>query len=219
MSRLFTKSQAAFILTANKLFEVYPKVYFWTFTFKECMPDWWYPRHWDLFNKALQNLHGGWLPGVRVIEVHPGGHGLHYHALLGVRLNIHLAVRVGKRYGIGQFMDPKQADIGSVMYLAKYLTKKEELYKGMRRWGCMGGFVPVRVRDIEVESVFADNMREIGRGKKVSFTLTSGVLSRTKVYGRVSQWPAGVRSELELSDGIAPINRPKLVFEKKRSSN
>lgn len=216
-----TKSVVAFVMTVEKLEECCGQLYFWTFTFKNVMPDWWYPRHWNMFCKALGNLHGGFIPGVRVIEPHPGrdgreSHGLHYHAIMGVRINKHLVARIAHRYGIGIF-SVKKCDKHTAWYLAKYLSKNEAIHKGMRRWGMMGGFQGVKKNNIVVDSQFHRNMAEIFRGKKVTCPMTTAVWARTKLFGPVSQWPAGMVSEVIVSQGYAPIERKSFIIEKRKS--
>lgn len=201
-------------MTCQKLFTVYPKCYFWTFTFKDVYPDWWYPQHWDVFCKNLEHLYGGWIPGVRVIEPFPGGHGLHYHAIVGVRVYKGLVDRVGKRVGMGRTHVVK-CDINTAFYLAKYLTKKSNLHRGMRKWGMMGGFVGVKKNDIQTDSIFHRNMAELFHGKKVGFVMSSAVKLRSEIYGPLETWPAGVKSELILSEGYAPLNRPSFIIEKR----
>jgi len=210
-----TKSKAAFLLSCEKLFDTYGQCYFWTFTFKECMPDWWYPRHWDIFIKTLTNLYGGWIQGVRVIEVHPGGHGLHYHCIIATRVSVHLVRRVGRRVGIGH-VHVQKCDRKTAHYLAKYLDKGEKIHKRMKKWACMGGFCGVKWKDIEIESTYQRNMLQIFKGKRVTFRLASAVAARTKVFGPVKEWPEGMLSEMILSEGNAPINRPRITIERVR---
>src|ERR1700761_2560151 len=90
-------------MSASRMFELYPSVYFWTFTWPKCMPDWRYVYSWNDFSNALCSFMGRTLYGLRVWEIHPGeySHGLHCHALLNRRINIHIVKRLAKKYGLG----------------------------------------------------------------------------------------------------------------------
>lgn len=149
-----TKSEAAFRLSAEILFEESAPIYFWTFTFEDVYHHWEYPGAWRRFVRDIADLYAGALRGLRVIEPHVE-HGLHYHALLNERVYVGLVRRIGKRYGIGR-VQVERANRGSIDYLAGYLSKEfgrqRPLHVGGARWGGVGGFAPVRVRDVEVQS-------------------------------------------------------------------
>src|SRR5580692_6942696 len=136
-----SKSKAAFLMSAERLFNHCGQVYFWTFTWPKCMPDWRYGPSWNLFIKGLNRFYGATIVGLRVWEVHPGeySHGLHCHALINRHLNIFIVRRIAKRYGLGHVWVAR-ADIGAAGYLAKYITKENQLSPGMRQWGTIGGF-------------------------------------------------------------------------------
>lgn len=153
-NRLMGKSEAAFRMSAHKFYQQTWKVYFWTFTCKEVHPDWCYSEIWRRFNLDLQNLYGGLLAGLKVIEFHDN-HGIHWHALLNQRMYAPIVRRIGKRYGIGRVhVRKKPADEGAIGYLADYLTedfkRTNPLYCRASRWGTVGRFKGTRVRDIEV---------------------------------------------------------------------
>lgn len=151
---LYNRTTAAWHLSCRKLFAEYRNVYFWTFTFKEVLADWIYPVRWQGFIRDLvYNVYGGRVGGLRVIEVHKE-HGLHYHALLNRRVWIRYALRIAKRYGIGRISVSK-ADLGTALYLAKYLSK-QRFHSPVKlvRWHSVGNFVPVHSNDIKVESPF-----------------------------------------------------------------
>lgn len=189
MGRTFSKSQAAFIMSARKLFQESDKVYFWTFTFNRVMPDWYYPRSWQMFIVNLQNAYGGFLQGLRVLEVHPGGHGLHYHALLNRRVSVHLVRRHAKKVGIG-IVQVEVATRESAEYLAKYLTKTNPLWPGMRRWGPIGGFKQVPKNRLEVDSVFHRNFREMNPlGKQIPIEQVQWCWRMSALYGEIAKWP------------------------------
>jgi len=162
-----TKTQAAFILSAEKLFELGARVYFWTFTFREVWPDWWYPSVWRCFTRDLGNLYGGNYCGVRVLEP-AEHHGLHYHCLINRRMNIHLIRRIGAKYGM-HIIKVKRCGKreGVIRYLLPYLNPLRcGITPGMRRWGTMGAFIGVKVNNIIVETPYMDwRRRRVGRSK------------------------------------------------------
>lgn len=162
-----TKSKAAFLLSAQKLFDIGDKVYFWTFTFKNVYPDWWYPYHWRIFARDVGNLYGGYVCGLRVLEPHDQ-HGLHYHLLVNRRLSIHLIRRIAERVGMFWIhVSRKSVDIGTAHYLAKYLSKKGPRLHGVHKWGTFGCFRGVRVNDIVIESDYMNARRRIVGTRKV----------------------------------------------------
>jgi hypothetical protein len=164
--KILNKSQAAFVMSCRELFRKEKHVFFWTFTFPRCMPDWYYPRTWNVFMRAIQDQYGGFLQGLRVCEVHENGHGLHYHALINQRISVYIVRRLWAKYG-GGHVQVDTATAESAEYLAKYLTKQNPLWPGMRRWGTIGGFRQVKVKSIVVESAFHRNVFLIGRGRQM----------------------------------------------------
>jgi len=193
-----TKTQAAFCLSAQHLHETFPELYFWTFTFRSTWPDWYYPNAWNAFAKKLANMHGGLLCGLRVLEVHPGGHGLHYHALLNLRVSVHAVRKMGKPLGFGRVQVERVFEREQVFYLAKYLTKDNELWPGMRRWGTVGGFRHCPVSRVECESHFHSNLRQMARGHKVTTDFATYVYRMTQLHGLWNDWP-GVDREKTLT--------------------
>jgi len=188
-----TKSRAAFLMSASRLFEVYPKVYFWTFTFKNVLPDWKASMRWTEFLKELGNIFGQNVPGIRVVEVHPSewSHGLHYHVLIAKRISIHLMRRIGEKYDFGH-MWVIRAEKETAHYLAKYILKENDLSKGMRKWACIGGFQGVKVGRIEVDSMLTRNIKYCQNKCKVNkFTYAFFLYVRwqTKLHGGVESWP------------------------------
>lgn len=188
---MYSKTQAAFILSGLKLFDAFPRIYFWTFTFVDVSPDWWYPAAWNAFSKDLQNWFGFQVVGLRVLEIHPAeySHGLHYHALLNKRVSVHVVRHIGKKYGFGR-IEVEQADRGSVYYLSKYLAKNTgRLAPGMRRWGTIGGFRQVKKSSIIIDSAFHRNMKKLHHGRKVEFETVTEVLRLSKAWGDIQDWP------------------------------
>lgn len=182
----FTKSQAAFTLSALKLFDEHPRVYFWTFTLREVMPDWRAMQAWRSMFQTLYNWHGTNLFGLRVVECHRS-HGLHFHALLATRMSVHIARRAGKRFGFGRVHVCK-ADRGSILYLCKYLGKEKHLLPGARAWDCVGRFQGTKVRNIEVDSLFHRNMKSIASGRRVHYLMARDIYKNTMLWGDRKNW-------------------------------
>lgn len=190
-----TKSKAAFLLTVRSLFK-HPngcrrRVYMWTFTFRTVQDDKICFKCWKHLNTLLSREFGkGGCDGVRVVEVHPGGHGLHFHALIAARLPVKVVRRLAIRAGFGR-IHVQKAGIHSAEYLAKYLSKEDDgLTRGTRRWGNLAGFKGTRVRDIVVESTLAENCRRVRDVLKVwgpeLFVMVNQLTCR---YGHVLDWP------------------------------
>lgn len=148
---MITKTRAAFMLTAQGLFEKFPRVYFWTVTFATVHSDW---ESSELFSKFLHHLRAvvgkGW-GGVRVVELHRE-HGVHYHLLVTERLAVDLVRRVGRCYGIGR-IHVCRAKPEACLYLGKYLSKqkngpKTKTGRNARRWAVFGEVPRTRVSDL-----------------------------------------------------------------------
>jgi len=182
------KSHCAFQFTVNRFFESFGKGYLWTLTWKSCMPDFRYALLYDQFMKELNHRHGGLIYGIRVVEAHPGGHGLHYHMIVNLLIGVRLVRAIGKKYGIGRVqVTPCNRD--GAYYIGKYLSKENDLSKGTRRWGTIGGFKPTRVRDIEIDSTFHRNMKKVFGSRQVSLPETTWVWSQSAKHGPVGSWP------------------------------
>lgn len=162
------------------------RIYFWTFTFKKVHPDWYYPKAWYALQHSLGRFHQGFVQGLRVVEAH-SEHGLHYHALIGQRLNVHIVRRIASRYGFGR-VHVKRCDSGAAFYLAKYLTPRDKLF-GPRRWGCIGGFKGVRKNSIRKESCYDRNMRKVCALGRVDTYAAHVVYRASQLYGEMSEWP------------------------------
>lgn len=158
---IYSRTQAAWYLSCEKLFQEWAPIYFWTFTFAKVLPDWWYPYRWHGFIRDLQKLYGGHLMGLRVIELH-SEHGLHYHALLNKRIWVGFVRRIGKRYGIGRVQVHKQAATpGAAFYLGQYLDKRKfPSQSRLARWHSVGGFPSVKVKNIEIQSPLNSKIQE-----------------------------------------------------------
>lgn len=116
---------------------------------------------------AEQQRAGVWpedFGGVKVVEVHPGGHGVHFHWVVKPRIPIKVLLSIGRECGFGRIsVHEKPATEKLAKYLVKYLCKGEKL-SGLKRWSCIGDFKGVKAADVEFLSdsvqVFRDAYRE-----------------------------------------------------------
>jgi len=119
------------------------KLYFWTFTTKEVLPDWRLSPIWRRFIRDVSDMyrHDDFpLVGIRVLERHKKGN-LHYHAIVTKRIPVDEVRKIGSKYGIGRVHVRKVRDEESIMYyLAKYLGKQRVRGIGTRikTWGTIG---------------------------------------------------------------------------------
>jgi len=219
---MLSKSQAAFVMSARKFFATRRVVYFWTFTFKKVWPDWYYMTAWNKFQTDLKNHFAGFVQGLRVIEIHPGGHGLHFHAIIDRRLSVHTMRRFGRRVGMGR-MQVEVATPGAAEYLAKYLAKRNMLSKGMRKWGTIGGFKGVKTKDVVVDSIFHRNQKLLCKGKQVSYQVTTWILQMSILWGEWPEWPDNIREQGDVLLSSAKIlldnqGKPDRIMKGRRAS-
>lgn len=142
-------------------------LYMWTFTRPDYIAD---PRiaarAWSRLQRDLRRSLG--FRGVRVFELHPGGHGLHVHVVVEGRYDINEIERLCILHGWGRKgagLDVRAVDgPGAVYYVTKYLKPSRlqggglVMPRGVRLWASFG--LPaerrVRVRDVSVEGPRAD---------------------------------------------------------------
>jgi len=199
------KSHMAFLFNVEEMFENWPtSIYMWTFTFEKFQPDWIAMRRWEEFKRKLcgnPSKPGGEYPllvGLRVVEVHPGrnfhglSHGLHFHCLFNMRVNIHRVKRLLRRYDFGR-VTAKKVTKQQAQYVGKYLTKGQpELGKGTRRWGTINWPSATKVRTIKVESQFHTNMRKVQNAIKteqLSPDVVHSIYVNTRLHGEYEEWP------------------------------
>lgn len=164
------KSNWAFRFTCEYLYDR-GDVWLWTFTFKEKMDDKHIGFAYRKFQQDIVRLFHGNVGGVRVFEPHPGGHGLHVHALLNRWVPVGKVRRLARKHGLGRVNVKQVKDRGTIDYLAKYLTKNGlPVQKGVRKWAPFGSVRKVRVRAVHVESSETEHMKVLAAGKKLSFT-------------------------------------------------
>jgi hypothetical protein len=166
---MMSKSKAAFLFSADRL-KPTPKnrLYLWTFTFAEVYHVRDAAGRWTGFLTQLRQLKASGaiegFQGLRVFEMHPGGHGLHIHVITSNWWDVDVirsAWLRGRRVKSGAVVSGGRIHVKWVPaeargYLGKYLTKKgrPDCLKGFHLWGAFGDFPRSRVRDITVESSF-----------------------------------------------------------------
>jgi len=141
------------------------KVYFWTFTFRECTTVAEGSKKWSELLQALKRNFVR-IAGVRRYELHPGGHGLHIHCLFDSRLDVNQVRPIAKKLGFGRIhvMKVEGSDAKKhATYIAKYLSKGDRpfCFKGRRLWANIGEYVGYKVKDCEVHCPFIDFFRRI----------------------------------------------------------
>lgn len=199
------------MLTCERLFDTQPKLYFWTFTFKRVHCDWQYSYLWAGFIRDMSHRFGECLFGVRVLETHKE-HGLHYHAILNKRINVHMARKIGKKYGMG-IMHVKRCDRGAINYLVPYLQKDNPLYSGIRRWNTVGGFRGVKTKNIQSDNPYTRNMVKITGGRQSSFPLATTVYNISKQHGDIQKWPEREKAKLPgILQSFAQESLPKRIY-------
>lgn len=171
--RNLNASGLACFWSIQHLIETWRHVYLWTFTLPTLKPDYYISacrrRFFITLNDSVRN---GTIPkygGVRVVEVHPGGHGLHDHMPLSFNRRLHgnhcsLERRIREAahdagYGVIH-RHPKPATPYAAIYLAQYLNEEGgTLHKHAKRWANFGAYRGCKVKDIIYESESIDILR------------------------------------------------------------
>ncbi len=156
MSILLSKAALSYNV---KLLAGEGEMYFWTFTLPTRLHPVVGAAMWGELCRELKRSLG--FRGVRVFELHPGGHGLHVHVVtpdfIDVRAVLPICERLGwGRVGVEEW--DKSDEEKAIRYMTKYLTKQIKSWcgsslKGVRWWGVFGKVSDsVRVKDCSVES-------------------------------------------------------------------
>jgi|GEM_PF-2900270 len=131
----------------------------WTFTLPVRLHPVVGAAMWQDVARELKRSMG--FKGVRVFELHPGGHGLHVHVAVNQWFDVHEVRMICQRFGWGRVHVEDWDNRGVLTcgeYLAKYLTKQNKVWQGMHlrgvRWWATFGDLPdkVRVRDVSIDS-------------------------------------------------------------------
>src|ERR1043166_2843102 len=118
------KSRAAFEFTVRKMLRQNPKLYFWTFTFREVHSLKRAMQLWNQFLTVLKRKFG--FRGVRVLELHEE-HGCHFHVITNRRFAIRKILLMCERHGFGRIDVRRVTDAArAISYLCKHLSKRQE---------------------------------------------------------------------------------------------
>jgi len=142
------KSQAAFLLSARRMGD---RTHMWTFTFEEVYSV---PEACGRWRDACRALvREASFYGLRVFELHPGGHGVHVHVLTDKYFPVQVLRPIAQRFGFGRVNVIKDVP---VEYGAKYLTKADRpgCFRGRRLWAAFGGIDSCKVKNIKIKTDF-----------------------------------------------------------------
>lgn len=150
-----SKTKVAFDFSAEAIRpNRHGNIFLWTFTFAEALDVEEGRRRWSHFlDKIRKRKKYFGFCGLRVFELHPGGHGLHIHVLTHCFL-LHRVVReIWKSCG-GGFVWVVPIPANRAKYAGKYLRKSGRpiCFKGVRMWAAFGGMDHTRVKDVQVDS-------------------------------------------------------------------
>jgi hypothetical protein len=137
-----------------------PKLYFWTFTFREVHSLKTAMGRWNQFLTLLKRKLR--FRGVRVLELHEE-HGCHFHVITNRRFPIRKILNLAKRYGFGRIdVRPVTETDHAVRYLCKYLSKSRvPCLKRARLWSAFGEIERTRVKDVLVDTPKVRLLRRI----------------------------------------------------------
>lgn len=133
-------------------------VYLWTFTTADSPSPAECSLRWKQAVSQLTRKLGFF--GVRVFEMHPGGHGMHVHLVTSKRFDVSAVRVITTRAGFGR-IHVKSIPSCHASYIAKYLSKQRKsdsettLPRGVRSWAIVGrSFFGeyTRVKDCQVKS-------------------------------------------------------------------
>jgi hypothetical protein len=154
------KSRSAFEFTVRKMLRQNPKLYFWTFTFREVHSQKNAMRLWNQFLTLLKRKLG--FRGVRVLELHDE-HGCHFHVVTNQRFPIRKILAFSERYGFGRLHVRPVSDAKSaIKYLCKYLSKSRPgCLKRARLWSAFGTIERTRVKDVLTDTPMTRILRRV----------------------------------------------------------
>lgn len=198
--QLMSKTAGAFTFSAEKLFNEYAQIYFWTFTFVTTpIDDATAMEDWNMLHGRIKREFKG-IKGLRVCELHRS-HGIHFHVFVNVRIPIRRMKQIfrgtgyingkNRRLDFGR-VSVAECNRDTIAYMCKYLTKEYRQaysFKHRRRWGTVGGFKPVRVRDVIFECDATRNREAIFGKAKCKFATFIMIQHYTALWGKVKDWP------------------------------
>lgn len=154
------KSNVAYLFTARNMSKNLSNIYFWTFTLPYQLPV---SEAIACWNYLLTDLRRSvaFRRGVRVFELHPGGHGLHVHVLMQSYYDVDSVRKCCRRCGWGRVNVKRVFNVSdSIDYVGKYLSKsRPESLKGVRLWAALG--LPHGVACRVVDLLFDGTVRSL----------------------------------------------------------
>jgi len=148
-----TLSEAAFRLSLKELADGKESLYMWCVTFKDVIDVGEASKRWNKFLERVSRVLPD-LKGLRVKELHPGGHGVHYHFVTDQYFRVEEMRACAEATGFGR-IHVKRVKAENAVYLAKYLSKaRPKCFAGHRLWAGFGKWKWARVSDIVVDSAF-----------------------------------------------------------------
>lgn len=172
-----TKSRTALEFSVQKLVQGLKdrgskfKGTFWTFTFVEAHDADQVSSPWRAAMRELKRK----IPnfgGVRVYEMHPGGHGVHIHAIIPSYIRVELVRAIMQKFGFGRIhvvaLNGNAEQIGR--YLAKYFSKAKRRVEFFRKrlWACFGAYDGVKVKDVVIRTHFTEWFKKMRALKDIS---------------------------------------------------
>jgi hypothetical protein len=154
------KSRSAFEFTVRKMLRQSPKLYFWTFTFREVHSLKAAMGLWNQFLTLLKRKLN--FRGVRVLELHDE-HGCHFHVITNQRFPIRKILAFSARYGFGRLhVQPVSDTTRAIKYLCKYLSKpRPGCLKQARLWSAFGKIERTRVKDVLSDTPLSRILRRV----------------------------------------------------------
>ena len=134
-----SKSAEVCAMAIDSLLSGRESCHLWTFTVPHRQPPRVTASMWSILQRDLvRSLH---FQAVRVFELHPGGHGLHVHAITPHFYPVDWVRAITTSHGWGR-IHAKVLPASAAGYVTKYLSKQfwrpyKEL-RGMRLWACVG---------------------------------------------------------------------------------
>jgi hypothetical protein len=172
-----------------------PKLYFWTFTFREVHSQKDAMRLWNQFLTLLKRKLG--FRGVRVLELHED-HGCHFHVITNQRFPIRRILAFAERYGFGRLnVKPVKDPSTAIGYLCKYLSKpRPGCLKRARLWSAFGPIERTRVKDVLTDTAMSRLIRRIMGKRSV----------RDELDGVAGSAPTGFRPEKNFQRALTKAN-------------
>ena len=224
-----TRSKAAFRMSCDHFIEQAEakgqRVFFWTFTFRKVLDTKTAFAMWVRFARRLhqwgKNKDTGenTIVGLRVAEMHPGGHGVHFHALINRYVNVNIVRRIASKYGFGRInvrrVRKGSGKIGSLArYMTKYLSKQDRppCLKGKRMWQAFGEWSQTKCKDVVIDTEFCAAFKARRKFVEAERVLAQETGQAYRVEGALETMEHARRHVHKVSLGLAEPLRPDLWY-------